>query len=239
LHPEEVTRLLDHYHVIGVRRARLLALAQDAARKDWWEAFASDISANYRQFISLEHEASSIAIWHSDLVPGLFQTAGYARHIISSYTQIEPVPPAMIERLVGIRLRRQQVLTYDDLQISVVLDESILQRLLGDEQMMHEQLQHLARQADLPNVTLRVFPLGAQHTVASESFTIFGFGGGEAMLQDVVCNESLRTGFHVEGEMETYLHGLAFQAHVDSSLDPAASRRLIVATAESRWPNSK
>src|SRR5450432_713669 len=127
LKPPEVERLLDYYEVTGSRRVLLLTLAEDAARKGWWEEFADSLTPDYQQFIGLEHEASAIAIWHVEAVAGLLQTEAYARHIISSYSQIEPVAPGMIERLVKVRMQRQQVLTRDpELQLSVVLDESVL-----------------------------------------------------------------------------------------------------------------
>ena len=70
-----------------------------------------------------------MAIWHVEVAPGLLQTEAYARHIISGYNQIEPVAPGMIERLVRIRMQRQQVLNRDPAtQLSVVLDESVLNR---------------------------------------------------------------------------------------------------------------
>jgi Domain of unknown function (DUF5753) len=105
--------------------------------------------------------------------------------------------------------------------------------------VMYEQLQHLIRQADRPNLTLRVLPLDAQHSVFGESFVIFGFAAGsDAMLQDVVVTEQLRSSVTLEGERETYLHRIAFQALCDASLDPAASRALILETAESCWSAS-
>jgi Domain of unknown function (DUF5753) len=121
-------------------------------------------------------------------------------------------------------------------QLSVVLDESVLKRLVGDELVMREQLQRLAHEADRPNVTLRILPLSAQHTVFGESFVIFRFGSDDdAMMQDVVSAEHLKNDFSVEDERETYLHRLAFQVLVRSSLDPASSRALILETAESHW----
>ena len=84
----------------------------------------------------------------------------------------------MIGRLVRVRMRRQQVLDRDGLQLSVVLDESILKRRIGNEAVMYEQLQRLAQEADRPNLTLQILPLDAQHTVFGESFVIFGFGDG-------------------------------------------------------------
>jgi transcriptional regulator with XRE-family HTH domain len=236
LRPREVERLLDYYQITGPRRALLLELAEDAAQKGWWEEFGDSLSEDYQQFIGLEHEATSMAIWHVDVVPGLLQTEAYARHIISSYSRIEPVAPGMIGRMVRVRMRRQQVLNREELQLSVVLDESVLKRRIGGESVMYEQLQRLGREAERHDLTLQVLPLDAQHTVFGESFVIFGFGvDSDAMLQDVVSTEHLRSGFSLEGERETYLHRIAFQMLADASLDPGASRALILETAESYW----
>jgi transcriptional regulator with XRE-family HTH domain len=236
LRPREVARLLDYYQITGARRALLLELAEDAAQKGWWEEFADSLSEDYRQFIGLEHEANSIAIWHVDVVTGLLQTENYARHIISSYSRVEPVTPGMIGRMVRVRMQRQQVLNRDELELSVVLDESVLKRRVGNDAVMYEQLQRLAQEADRPNLTLRILPLDAQHLVFGESFVIFGFGADDdAVLQDVVSTEHLKSGFSLEGERETYLHRIAFRMLAEASLDPAASRELILETAESQW----
>jgi transcriptional regulator with XRE-family HTH domain len=236
LRPQEVARLLDYYQITGPRRALLLGLAEDAAQKGWWEEFAESLSDDYKQFIGFEHEAASMAIWHVDVVTGLLQTEAYARHIISSYSRIEPLPPGMIGRMVGVRLRRQQVLDREDLRLSVVLDESVLKRRIGDESVMYEQLQRLVRDGDRPNLTLQILPLSSQHTVFGESFVIFGFrDDSDALQHDVVITEQLRNSVTLEGERETYLHRIAFQALSDASLSPAESRALILDTAESYW----
>ena len=240
LRPREVERLLDYYGITGSHRALLLGLAEDAAQKGWWEEFADTLAEDYQQFIGLEHEATSIAIWHVNVVAGLLQTEGYARHIIGSYSRVEPVAPGMIGRLVKVRMQRQQVLDREGLQLSVVLDESVLTRRIGDESVMYEQLQRLAREADRPNLTMRILPLNAQHTVFGESFVIFGFGeDSDAMLQDVVSTEQLRSGFTLEGERETYLHRIAYQMLAEASLDPVASKALILQTAQSHWSGAK
>jgi transcriptional regulator with XRE-family HTH domain len=236
LRPREVERLLDYYEITGPRRVLLLGLAEDAAQKGWWEEFTVSLSEDYKQFIGLEHEATAMAIWHVDVVTGLLQTEEYARHIIGSYSRVEPVAPGMIGRLVRVRMRRQQVLDRDGLQLSVVLDESVLKRRIGDEAVMYDQLQRLVKEADRPNLTLQVLPLDAQHSVFGESFVIFGFGqDADAMLQDVVSTEHLRSGFTLEGERDTYLHRIAFQMLVEAALDPVASRKLILETAETFW----
>ena len=234
-------KLLNYYEISGSRRAHLLDLARDAAQRGWWEDYADGLSSDYQQFIGLEHEATSIAIWHVEVVAGLFQTEAYARHIIGSYSRVEPIPPGMVERLVRVRMQRQQVLARDpDVQFSVILDESILRRRIGNDEVMYQQLQRLARDADRPNVTLRILPLDTQHTVFAESFVIFGFGpDDDAIFQDVVSSEHLKSAFSLEGERETYLHRLVFQMLVSASLDPEPSKELIREAAESHWSNAQ
>ena len=178
-----------------------------------------------------------MAIYHVDVLPGLFQTEAYARHIIKTYSQIEPVTPAMIDRLVKVRMRRQHIVTRESgLDLSVVIDESVLQRRVGDELVMREQLQRLAVEADRPNVTVQVLPLDGPHAVFAESFVIFRFDpDSDAGLKDVVSIEHLLNDFSLEGEKETYLHWIAFQMLTRASLDPDRSKELILKTAESHW----
>jgi len=236
LRPREVERLLDYYGITGDHRTRLLALAEDATQKGWWEEYGDSLSDDYQQFIALENEAAFVGIWHVVVVPGLLQTEAYARHIISSYSRVEPNPPGMIGRMVRIRMRRQQALNRRGLQLSVVLDESALLRRVGDESVMYEQLQHLAQAADRPNIRLQILPLDARQITFVESFVIFGFGAeDDAVLHDVVSTEHMRSGNTVQGEKDTYLHRLAFQMLADAALDPVTSKALVLDTAESRW----
>lgn len=236
LKPREVERLLDYYGVTGPHRDMLLSLAEEASQRGWWEEHADTLPEDYQQFIGLEHEATSVAIWHVDVVAGLLQTEGYARHVIASYDRVEPIAPSQVTRLVRVRLRRQQVLDRTRLQVSVLLDESVLLRRIGSDLVMYEQLQHLARESDRPNLTLQVLPLDAPHIVVGESFVLFGFeADGDAVLADVVATEQMLTGAILEGERETHLHRVAFRTLTEAALSPADSKRRILETAESRW----
>jgi hypothetical protein len=238
--PGEVTSLLDHYQVAGDLRAYLLDLAQEASRKGWWEEYSDVSTAEYREFIGLEAEANSIAVWHVEVVTGLLQTERYARSLLTEYSRVEPIAPAIIERRVELRMRRQQVLEKErSLNLLIVLDESVLQRQYGDESVMYEQLLSLAAYADRPNITLRILPLHAPHPVSAESFVIFSFGPKDnAILHDVVAAEGLRASFYIENQQETYLHLLVFNTLLEAALDAAASRDLIIQTAEGYWHGS-
>jgi transcriptional regulator with XRE-family HTH domain len=236
LRPTEVQRLLDYYGVNGTKRAMLLSLAEDASQKGWWEEFSDSLDEDYQQFIGLEHEATAVAIWHVDVVAGLLQTEAYARHIINSYDRVEPVAPSQVTRLVRVRMRRQQVLDRTGLQIKVVLDESVLLRRIGSDVTMYEQLQRLAKECDRDNVTLQILPLDGVHTIIGESFVLFGFeADGDAVLQDVVATEQMRSGFILEGERETHLHRVAFRTLTEAALNPEDSKQRILDIAEDYW----
>jgi transcriptional regulator with XRE-family HTH domain len=236
LRPREVARLLDYYGVNGTHREMLLALAEDASQKGWWEEYSESLDEDYQQFIGLEHEATSVAVWHVDVVPGLLQTEGYARHIINSYDRVEPIAPSQVTRLVRVRMRRQNVLDRSALKVAVALDESVLLRRIGSDLVMYEQLQRLAKECERPNLTMHVLPLNGPHTVIGESFVLFGFeADGDAVLQDVVSTEQMRSGFILEGERETHLHRVAFRTLTEAALSPADSKQLILDAAESYW----
>jgi transcriptional regulator with XRE-family HTH domain len=237
LRPREVERLLDYYKVTDKQREMLLALAQDAEQRGWWEDFTDTVSEDYQQFIGLEHEATWMAIWHVEFLPGLLQTESYARHIIGSYDRVEPIPPSAVTRLVRVRLRRQQVLERQGLNVNIVLDESILLRRVGTNQVMNEQLQRLVKDGERERTTLQVLPLDSERTAIGESFVLFGFeADGDAVLQDVVSTEQMRSGFILEGERETHIHRVAFRTLTEAALSEADSRQLILDTAKTRWP---
>ena len=239
--PSEVEKLLDFYDVKDPLRGRLLELAEDATQRGWWDDYADVLMPHYLEFIGLEAEAVSSLQWQADAIPGLLQTEGYARQLSAAYQIVVPTtPPSAVDRFVAVRMRRQERLTHEPvLQLSVVLDEAVLLRRIGDRAVMRAQLQRLAEVAELPNVNLQVRPLDREISLLAADFVIMSFGPrwtAEAVsLGDVVSTESLSTELYVDGETDTHLYRLFFQALAKASLSPAESRDLIVTTLERAW----
>jgi transcriptional regulator with XRE-family HTH domain len=233
---EEVEKLLDFYEVSEPRRSQLLALAADANERGWWEAYADVLSAGYMQFIGLEAEAASVAEWQNLAIPGLLQTGEYARQVIAAFQTVVRMPPGHVERRAWVRMVRQRVLTERDppLELSAVIDESVLLRSVGSRELMSAQLRHLAEMAELPNVEIRVLPLRSEVALMADSFMVLGFSQQRepSKLGDVVSTESLtETGLYIEGETDTYIYRLIFDALAGESLSPDESRGLILQTA--------
>jgi transcriptional regulator with XRE-family HTH domain len=236
--PRDVESLLDIYGVHGKRREQLLTLAREATEKGWWEAYFDVLGEEYLAYIALEAEATSVLQFQINVVPGLLQTERYALDVVSGFRAVSGLtPPAIIERRVEARMIRQQVLTRDQpLNLTVVLDESVLRRQRGDHGLMNVQLHRLVEVSEWPNVRLQIWPLAGPKRLAVDSFTLFQFGPArEASLHDVVSTENLSTYLYVEGETDTYEFEQAFEHLVQESLDPEASRELILRTARQLW----
>ena len=237
LRPADVARLLDLYEVESDHREQLLALAEDAAHKGWWEAYSDVLTEGHMAFIGLEAEATSILEWQINAVPGLLQTERYAWEVLSGYHQLAPISPRAIRRQLETRLLRQQLLTRGDpLAYTALIDESALYRQRGDRPVMRAQLQRLAEAAELPNVTIRILPLKRSHGFAVDSFAILQFGAArEAALPDVVSVEHLSNELQVDGDTDAHTFRLAFGLLEEESLSPLESRELILATSHREW----
>jgi transcriptional regulator with XRE-family HTH domain len=237
LRPADVATLLEFYGVQGSHREQLLALAEDATQKGWWEAYEDVLTQGHLEYIGLEAEATSIREWQINVVPGLLQAEQYARAVLSGYQEAATISPRAIERRVETRLIRQQLLTRDKpMEYVALLDESVLHRQRGDQSVMHAQLQRLADVSELPNVTIQILPLKRDHGLAVDSFSVFQFGKAhEAMLHDVVGLENLSDELYVEGDTDTYQFRLAFNHLAEESLSQEESRELILTTSRQVW----
>ena len=67
----------------GSRPTNSLALAQEANRKGWWEAYSDALPDAHSGYIGLEAEATASCHWAPEFVTGLVQTEDYARELIS------------------------------------------------------------------------------------------------------------------------------------------------------------
>ena len=239
--PAEVEKLIDYYGVTEPFRSQLLGLAKDATERGWWDDYSDSLSPDYMEFIGLEAEAVSCLQWQVDTVPGILQTEDYARQLNAAYQTLTPsTPPRLFERFLEARIRRQQRLTSEPLlELSVVMDEAVLLRRVGPNAVMRAQLERLLEAAELPNVDLRILPLNRDIALLNASFVIISFGDREATgavsLSDIVSTESLTTELYIEGETDTHLYRLFFQALAQAAMSPAESRDLIVTSISRVW----
>ncbi|GAB3847133.1 helix-turn-helix transcriptional regulator [Micromonospora andamanensis] len=149
----------------------LLELARDLREEGWWQR----LGGKYATYIAYETEAAELKNFEPMLVPGLLQTERYARevNIIGRETD-----PATVEQRVVARMTRQEVLHRQPtpLRLHAILSEASLRTEVGGPDVLREQLHHLVKVSQLPNVTIQVlrFEAGA-HLADSSGFALLSF----------------------------------------------------------------
>jgi transcriptional regulator with XRE-family HTH domain len=150
----------------------LMGLARAGREHGWWQSYNLDFAT----YVGLEEAAVSLSFYMPMLIPGLLQTPGYVRALHEA--DMQNYTPERVEAAVEVRLKRQQILTRNPpLQLSVVLDEAVLHRVVGGPVAMGEQLDRLIETGKLTNVTINVIPftVGA-HPAMDSLFEILDFG---------------------------------------------------------------
>ncbi|MEU1785640.1 helix-turn-helix transcriptional regulator [Streptomyces sparsogenes] len=213
--PSDVARLLDVYEVADPElRALLEALCgggasdPEGSRRGWWYAYRDLLPPAYRDFISLESEASAASTLETTVVPGLLQTPDYARAVTRA--ALPDLPPPEVDTLVEVRIARQSVLRgARPLRLHAVLDEAVLRREVGGPGVMAAQLRHLAEVAALPQVRLQVLPFSAGMPIGiTGPFIIFSFSHITDL--DVVVLDHLTSSLYLERKEDLRAYSAAF-----------------------------
>lgn len=222
--------LLDLYEVPDEKREGLLTMAKQSAEP--LPADAAGRSGYLEGFEDyLDAEASAIAIreWEPQVVPGLLQTADYARESMLGWNEMENIPPSELDLKVERRIARQETLIRHDAPILlVVLDEAVIRRRQGSNATMRRQLERIAECATLPTVKIRVLPLDVGPAVNSGSFVHMQFAKDAGQLpHDVVYLEHLFRTHYVDDVTETYKYEQVFEKLQSRSLDATHSIHLV------------
>lgn len=193
----DIADLLTFYGItVEQERAALLGLVRQANTAGWWHDYGDVLPSWFEMFIGLEQAASQIRSYEVQFVPGLLQTADYARAVTLLGHPAER--EADIDRRVNLRMARQQLLTRPGApSLWSVVDESALRRPMGGPAVMRTQLRQLIELAELPNITLQIvsFDSGG-HAAAGGPFTILRFP--EPELPDVVYLEQLTSALYLD-----------------------------------------
>jgi DNA-binding XRE family transcriptional regulator len=184
----------------------------------------------FRHWLDAEREATSLRTWQPMLVPGLLQTADYARAILA----VGPDTTAdELEQLVAARIERQAILDRPrPPEMWVVLDEAVLHRLIGTRKIMYDQLVALADTSCRTNITIQIVPADVgTHAGLLGAFIVAGFDGSPSTLYVETAVE----GQTIEKPALVSKAALAFDRLRAEALPRGASRDLIGKVAEQRW----
>jgi len=192
----DVTDLLKLYGVDEDETATLVALATQANSPGWWHKYGDVLPDWFQVYVGLEEAASLIRLYEVQFVPGLLQTADYARAVVRLG---QPgAAPEEIERRISLRMGRQELLTKPGgPRLWAIVDEAALRRPIGGKEVMRAQLEQLILATEEPQVTLQVMPFrSGGHAAEAGAFTIMRFP--EPDLPDVVYLEQLTSALYLD-----------------------------------------
>lgn len=142
------------------------ARAARSSMRSWRALHARGFAQHQTDIARMEQAATRLRMFQPNLVPGLLQTAEYARHAIELATTSED-----IELGVARRMARQSILYDRDKSFEFVITEGALRWRIVPTNVHVGQLNHLASLATLANLSISVIPWHAQ--VAAHQSTMF------------------------------------------------------------------
>ncbi|MFD5423992.1 helix-turn-helix domain-containing protein [Streptomyces sp. NPDC127084] len=201
----------------------LMQMAKDSRQQGWWHAFG-DIP--YSVYIGLETDAASLRVYEPQVVPGLLQSRQYAEALIRGALPESPVSD--VEKRVQVRMRRQERVSAPEspLRLWAVVDESALRRVVGNEQVMRDQLEYLVEQSHLPHVTVQVLPfsMGA-HPGITGHYAVLEFP--DAADSSVVYIEGVTSDLYLEKANDVHKYTMMYEHLRAQALNVEQSRDFI------------
>ena len=227
--PGDVRELLDAYGITNPDDVRpLVEMARHAQQRGWWQGYGDVLPPWFATFVGLETGAAEERDYKGALVTGLLQTPDYARAVMGAAVPGGPPPPGELERLIALRLERQQLLHHsaDALKLWAVLDEAVLRRRVGGAAVMRHQLRHLADLSQAPNITIQVLPEDQVHPALDFPFCMLLFRDHQR-LPGLVYLENFRKTLHLEDGEDMKYYSAAFDGLTRAALSPGQSRDLV------------
>jgi transcriptional regulator with XRE-family HTH domain len=228
----EAVQLLDAYEVVDVAvRDTLIKLASESSKRMWWSSFAADLPEDLEALLSIEDGLVAFRDFQSMLVHGLLQTADYARALINA---INPAMfgPERVERMVAARMVRQQILEKDNPpSLHMILDQTILERVIGKPSIMRDQLRKLLDVTESPGITIQILPKTAGGSPGLEGpFTVLSL---PEPVQDIAFVEGAGGMVYIEDRERVRLCTMRFGILTARALSRSESIDLIAEAMKS------
>ncbi|MFG2305287.1 helix-turn-helix domain-containing protein [Actinacidiphila glaucinigra] len=224
---DDVMDLLTLYGVLDDEIRKHVAEMVDVSRQPgWWQRFDGVLPDWCGKLIGLQEAASVIRTYELQLVPGLLQTPAYTEALMR---QAYPLASQEeIEDRVELRKLRQNVLVRQEApRLWALLDEAVLHRPMGGEQIMKDQLRHLLAMAQMANVVIQIAPFNRPGSIAAGfPITYLRFDDG-LELPDVVYLEQVQNAEYLDKAEETQRYREVLDTLAQASMTPRESMKYL------------
>jgi hypothetical protein len=227
LSEENLIKLLELLEFDQQERAELLELRTVAKGRGWWTRYDKLIDSELKRLIGLEAGADRIRGYESILIPGLLQTADYAR---ANMTPDATVRQVEIDQRVEIRLRRQERLSGEDpLSMTAIVSEAALRQEIGGPTVLRGQLQHVAAMIEQrpDRIEFRVIPFTTTACGLFGAATVHLIDFENPMLPTVVWQETVTTRSVIEDPVQVRDILVTYNSALERTLSVQESLNLI------------
>jgi len=158
----------------------------EASARLAWVSEVSPVPVWFEDFFRAQLLAHTIRTWHMSFIPGLLQIPDYARALHEG----AGTPDELIEERVAARIDlQQQTIERRPVPVTLiaVMDEAVLHRRVGSEDIRYRQLMHLAEQGQRKHIGIQVVPASRGANAGNVgAFTIASLDDADVMLMDAV-----------------------------------------------------
>ncbi|WP_172894098.1 DUF5753 domain-containing protein [Micromonospora purpureochromogenes] len=201
---------------------RMLGEVQ-AVHRDWRRRMRQGQAAVQDSYNQLVAESRLIRHFKTVYVPGLLQTADYARRILTEMVELHNLDIADVDAAVATRMQRQHLLYDTSKRFEFLLAEPVLRWLLCPPEVMRGQLDRLQTVVGVPNIRFGILPLGVQlATTPQNSFQ---------MYDDIAIVETF-VGETTHRDDEAAAYAKAIERLWSGAVTDEEARRLIVRAAQ-------
>ncbi|EGX60879.1 putative DNA-binding protein [Streptomyces zinciresistens K42] len=226
---ERVRTWAGHYGCPDAEYIDALAVMAEERGKGWWEDYREELSAGALDLSELEHHATALRAVQIMHMPGLLQTEDYARAVFA-----EAVPPLSdidLRRRLSHRLKRRDVLDRPSAPTCTFLvHEAALRMSFGGPNIARAQLDHLLKESDRENVTVRVIPFAVGGFPNAGSSTLYVYGPVPQL--DTVQTDTPHGPAFLDAETRLANYRAVLDRTEERSLDAVQSRDFIYEIAQ-------
>lgn len=132
---------------------------------EWQRQLRGGLRPHQARLAEMDAKTRLLRAFESTVIPGLLQTAEYARARLAQGSALFAVPHDLDEAIQA-RIERQQVLYRSTKRFHFIITEAALRLRLCPPEVMLGQLDRLVSLSTLPNLSLGIIGFEAQYTIA-------------------------------------------------------------------------
>lgn len=198
-------------------KARLRGL--ESQQRHWRRQLAAGHAPVQDRYVVEYRRTATMRGYEASVIPGLFQTPDYARHLLAQNAELMQ-SPRDTEAAVQARMRRQGVLYEPGKLFRVLIWEAALYATVGTHEVMAGQLDRLVGLIGVSTVDLGIVPLGAPMPITPKhGFWIFD--------EERVVVETINTELQYDFTDDLALYGRVWDHLDDAAAHGRKAHRLI------------